>query len=300
MTRETGAELVAITSCDERFAEPVPVAEPAGATASTVSASPAAVPANGTPSTITVTLRDSDGHPLAGKAVSVAKSAGPGAPTIDPSVATTDAAGVARFNVSSTTVGTNTFQATDRSASVVISQTADVVFSTACAVSGPDAAGYRCQPAPFSWVDTSAGTPITLSDDTVSTPIVLPFPFSWYGSSTSTVSIGSNGLLCFASTTGCTSYTPSSPPSTATPNDLLACYWEDLNPGAGGTVRYATVGTSPSRLFVVEFASVPHYGSSTALKRSRPTTPTPAPPTGTRSRSVSPDGLIASLAFQIR
>ena len=99
---------------------------------STVVASPNKIAADGAAkSTVTVTLRNSVGMPLPGKLVSLANTTGPGTPTIDPAQSgsdTTNANGVATFLVSSTTIGTNVFTATDTSDSVVVTQTASVEF----------------------------------------------------------------------------------------------------------------------------------------------------------------------------
>ena len=42
----------------------------------------------------------------------------------------------------------------------------------------------------------------------------------------------------------------------------LRAYGGDLNPGAGGSVRYATLGSSPNRRFVVTFSNVPEWGAA--------------------------------------
>jgi kumamolisin len=98
---------------------------------STVSASPGTVASDGiTPSTITVTLKDINDNPVGGKVVALARSAGPGNPVITgPAPATTGATGQTTFTVKSTTVGSDTFQATDTTDSVVVSQTANVSFT---------------------------------------------------------------------------------------------------------------------------------------------------------------------------
>ena len=99
---------------------------------STVSASPSSVPADGTrKSTITVTLKDSNGSPVSGKLVSASSSRG-GVDTIAPASATSDGSGVTTFTVSSDTPGNAALTATDTSDNVTVSQTATVTFTTAC------------------------------------------------------------------------------------------------------------------------------------------------------------------------
>jgi hypothetical protein len=97
---------------------------------STVAASRASVVANGTTtSTITVSLKDANGFPVAGNEVTLANTAGPQAAVVNPLTAvTTDANGQASFTVSSSTQGTETFTATDTTDSVGVTQTASVTF----------------------------------------------------------------------------------------------------------------------------------------------------------------------------
>ena len=112
------------------------ISDPAGPVdraVSTVAASPSSVPANGsTTSTIMVTLKDASSKPVPGKSVTLA--GGTGNATITPAGAqTTDASGQVTFTVSSNTVETEVFTATDTTDSptlVVIDQTASVIFQT--------------------------------------------------------------------------------------------------------------------------------------------------------------------------
>ena len=98
---------------------------------STVAATPASVAADGvTLSTTTATLLDAYGNPVAGKAVSLAKTSGAGSPTITTTQGTTDSSGVATFTVQSTTAAANGFTAKDTTDSdLAITQTATVTFT---------------------------------------------------------------------------------------------------------------------------------------------------------------------------
>lgn len=102
---------------------------PVSAATSTVVAVPASVPAdNYTTATITVTLKDSAGTPIAGKVVSLA--AGSGNSVISVISGTTNASGIATFSVKDGTVeGPITYTATDTTDSIVITQTAQVTFT---------------------------------------------------------------------------------------------------------------------------------------------------------------------------
>ena len=93
---------------------------------STVVATPAAMPANGTDtSTVTVTLKDAANNRVAGKEVTLSYT-GPGAVTITPSAQTTGAAGTAVFTVqpTTTTPGIYEFTATVTDPAVEITQKA--------------------------------------------------------------------------------------------------------------------------------------------------------------------------------
>jgi hypothetical protein len=101
---------------------------------STVAASPASVTADGTTtSTITVTLKDGNSNPVPNKNVSLAKTSGPGTPTISAASGPSDASGVVTFTVKSTTAGGDIFTATDTSDSLTITQTASVTFTPGAA-----------------------------------------------------------------------------------------------------------------------------------------------------------------------
>jgi serine protease len=128
-------------------------------------------------------------------------------------------------------------------------------------VTGTVAANYRYEDAPFDWIDASTGTNTGIASDDTSATVSLPFTFSYYDQPFSSVKVSSNGYLVFGSSAA-TAYSNVAIPNTASPNGFVAPFWDDLNPGAGGSVRYKTVGTAPNRKFVVAWIGVPHYGSS--------------------------------------
>ena len=126
---------------------------------------------------------------------------------------------------------------------------------------GPDAFGYTWidsdepgGPA-FVWNDISAtGTAVTLTDDS-SVDVALPFSFSFYGALQSTVRIGSNGFLAFGGTAN--PFTNAAIPTAAAPNNLVAGFWDDLNPSDGGTIHHqAGAGT-----FTVQYTNVPRFAA---------------------------------------
>jgi MSHA biogenesis protein MshQ len=101
---------------------------PVSASASTVVASPTTVVAdNSTGATITVTLKDSAGHPMANKSVTLA--AGSGSSIITTLSGTTNASGVATFSVKDGSPEAITYTATDSTDGITITQTALVTFT---------------------------------------------------------------------------------------------------------------------------------------------------------------------------
>jgi hypothetical protein len=135
-----------------------------------------------------------------------------------------------------------------------------------CDVPGPDEAGYVCGRAAFTWLST-AGAPAASFAEDVGEPLPLPFAFPWYGEAKASLRVGSDGYLCFApGAASCApafgSAGPAPLPSAAGPEDLLACFWEDLELHGSGPILHATVGAAPARVFVVEFTSVIHAGGA--------------------------------------
>ncbi|QTN32333.1 Ig-like domain-containing protein [Akkermansiaceae bacterium] len=129
------SNIVLYTGGDTPFSATPAVADPA---TSTVSATPAAVPADGiSTSTITVTLRDAGNLPLAGKQVSLASN---GSAMIATTNNISDANGRVFFTVKSGSAGTETFTATDvTDGNLVITQTASVEFQEVVPVGPVDA-----------------------------------------------------------------------------------------------------------------------------------------------------------------
>ncbi len=129
---------------------------------------------------------------------------------------------------------------------------------------GPDAYGYTFidsdhpnGPA-FEWIDASVGTPYNLGDD-ANVLIQLPFPFPFYDQTLTEIYLVSNGFFSSTSTRD--------PGNDPLPNDtkdnIIAPFWDDLDPSSGGTI-YTYLDTI-NNIFVVEWDQVPHYGSSGGL-----------------------------------
>ena len=127
---------------------------------------------------------------------------------------------------------------------------------------GPDAFGYNWRdsdeaggPA-FNWVEINTlGTPVTLADDANAGPFAMSFPFSYYGVDYNAFRICSNGWISFTATGTEMSNGPL--PAAGAPLNMLAMFWDDLDPSSGGQVYWYDDGTR----VIVEFEDVPHYDS---------------------------------------
>lgn len=83
----------------------------------------------------------------------------------------------------------------------------------------------------FNWIDISQTGAVlsTLAnvDDVCGGPVALPFLFPFFGELYNQVLINSNGMLNFVS--GSTDFTNDPIPSTFTPNNLVAPFWDDID-----------------------------------------------------------------------
>lgn len=97
----------------------------------------------------------------------------------------------------------------------------------------------------------------SLGDDN-SVNVPLPFIFRFFGNSMTSVDIASNGYLTFGSSGNV--FTNTSIPNPSLPNNLIAPFWDDLDPTAGGTVHYRS---SPTQ-FIVQYTGIKRFGTSEA------------------------------------
>jgi len=130
---------------------------------------------------------------------------------------------------------------------------------------GPDAYGYSWVDSDefggpvYDWVEISGlGTALSLSDDALSADLPMGITFKYYDDQFTTVKVCSNGFLTFTSLED--TYNNDPIPTADEPNNLIAPYWDDLNPASGGTVYYYA-DTANAR-FIVQWDGVVHYGTS--------------------------------------
>ena len=134
---------------------------------------------------------------------------------------------------------------------------------------GPDAAGYvwsdsdDAQGPPFSWIEIGGlGTQIGSGDDK-KFAIPIGFDFRFYGATYTTAYVDTNGLITFATTSAHTALN-SVLPSTISPNNLIAAFWDDLDVQSADRLLYHLTGTAPARKLVVQWDGVQEFGDAGA------------------------------------
>lgn len=129
---------------------------------------------------------------------------------------------------------------------------------------------YTLSTTPAACDDMTGATAIpgVNGDDTVSAARDLPFSLSFYGETELEYTVNSNGVLqLFPSlpATGSNALENTSIPNAAAPNGLIAALWDDLFPEPMiSDVTARTLGTAPSRRFVVQWRNFSHYADRMA------------------------------------
>jgi hypothetical protein len=88
----------------------------------------------------------------------------------------------------------------------------------------------------------------------------------WAGQSWNSLGVDSNGYLVVGGgdTVLDNSFTNTSFPNPARPNNVLAPFWTDLNPGATGAVRMGTLTDGSNTWIVVDWQNVPEFVTNSA------------------------------------
>ena len=128
-------------------------------------------------------------------------------------------------------------------------------------IAGGDTYGYVWTQTQYDFEDISGGTELSLGDDAMSAAVNMGFEFRFYDATYAETYVSSNGFLSFlgGSNAGCCSGQVM--PNTDDPDGIIAGFWEDLNPAAGGHIYYDSRGASPNRRFIVQYEDVPHSPS---------------------------------------
>jgi len=130
---------------------------------------------------------------------------------------------------------------------------------------GPDNWGYNWVDSDdpegpvFDWVDiTTVGTQAdSLGDDDTTVALPIGFDFPFYENSYNTLNISSNGLITFGG--GSKERTNTAIPYNQIPNNMLAVWWDDLDPRTVGDVYY--YHDVANERFIVSFVEFRNYGS---------------------------------------
>ncbi len=100
---------------------------------------------------------------------------------------------------------------------------------------------------------------VAATDESISNYNVPAFTFA--GETYSRIGIVSNGYVVLGGGTQAdVDYVNTDLPDPAAPNNIVAPFWTDLNPGAGGRVLLALVGDGTNSWMVVEWEGVHTYG----------------------------------------
>lgn len=132
---------------------------------------------------------------------------------------------------------------------------------------GPDAFGYAWINSEnpggpeFDWFDISGlGNALTLSDDSFDGPIDIGFEFVHYENFYNDLYVSSNGYITFGQGYSSLSNGPiPTPGNDWSPDDMIAMFWDDLNPNSGGTV-YTYQDTDNQRM-IVQFDAISAWGT---------------------------------------
>lgn len=124
-------------------------------------------------------------------------------------------------------------------------------------------ANYSIISTNYDWIDPASFADVALSNNGVSQQ-ALPFEFRFYDQPFRQIYVCANGVLGFSSanlqTTSNTDL-----PNSATPNNIIAPYWDDLNPATLGKVKIGTLGEAPHRRYVVSWVGVPRRTTAAVI-----------------------------------
>ena len=107
---------------------------------------------------------------------------------------------------------------------------------------------------------SSTGTSVSLGDD-ANVQVSIGFYFFYNNHNYDLLNIGSNGYLAFGNYSA-TNYNNDLSSTSSGNVEVVAPFWDDLNPTSGGHIYYQTTGSSPNRKFIVEYNNIPTYSGS--------------------------------------
>ena len=108
---------------------------------------------------------------------------------------------------------------------------------------------YAASSGTFSYLSSGTSVSSLVGDDVFSSAIPIGFNFVYCGSTYTNVVAGSNGWLSFSGLTSSFSFN-----SSGTLSNTLFPLWDDLDGASGsGAATYSTTGSSPNRVFTMEW-----------------------------------------------
>jgi subtilisin family serine protease len=117
---------------------------------------------------------------------------------------------------------------------------------------------------PFGYVPLSSfgiGAVGGVGDETIANFNVPGFKYA--GQTYTRIGVVSNGYAVVGGGTAAdVDYINQSLPDVAAPNNVLAPFWTDLNPAAGGAIRVAILSALPDRWLVIEWDAVKEYSTA--------------------------------------
>lgn len=126
---------------------------------------------------------------------------------------------------------------------------------------------YQLSRAPITYQPLSNPTVLFTDADDSTASVTLPFPMVYYGTTLTSIGVGSNGAIAFPGGTN-VSLSNRAPGASGAPAGVIAPYWADLRlySGANNLIGYQVEGTAPSRTLTVEWRNVSFYPlTATAL-----------------------------------
>ena len=114
------------------------------------------------------------------------------------------------------------------------------------------------KPVSYSFIDASSGSNINLNCNNCCKPVSIGFPFSYYNEKYSSLYVCDDGYISFSPAT-VSSTVNLCMPTRNQPNNIIAAFWDNLNPSASGAVYALLEGTAPNRRLTIEWLAVPHF-----------------------------------------
>lgn len=120
---------------------------------------------------------------------------------------------------------------------------------------------------PYTVLATPTTVPgFALLADDEAYPLALPFPFTFYGISYTTMSVSMNGYVTFAGApTAVESRDNDCPAFDGVPDATIAVFWDDLyasDKAPVGALGYAVTGSAPDRALVIEWRDLDAFYQS--------------------------------------